>query len=1076
MSPNMHGSELRPIGTPAHMEHRFALTAPQIAIWLDEALHPERPIYNTGQTLTIRTTLDTNCFVTAVRRVVAENDALRLRFVQRGGEIYQEVADELSVDVELSDFSAEKDPETMATTWLERVFWKPFAATDFPLFNFGLAKVAENQFIWLQKYHHLIIDATGRQLVAARVATIYNALLGGEHPQPPRGGTYRLASDLEKKYLSSEQYSIDEVYWRSRFADLPEPIVQIDVRLSDKSRSGRATRLDCDLTRDESTALRAFSRHQGSTVFRVLLGLAWSCFSRLYRNPDLVFGVSLANRSEAEIKHTVGLFSKVMPFRPRLNLTMSFGDALSAIEKDLKEDLKHQRYPTDHINRILRLRRFSRDGLYDVLINYVRNDYGFDIGGAPISCSNLSAGFVVPWSIMAMEYGVDDVIRIVIDYDAGRIKSDEAARFLRCFRMLLSRAPDAAEIAIGQLPMISTQELTTLISERHGKVVNISQSATLATLLAEQVTRTPGATALISGTDRLSYANLHARADRLAQKLAVLGVGPDTVVGVCLPRTIHLIIAILAVHKAGGAYLSLDPNYPPERITFMIGDAGAKIILTARSHAALLPEGCARLVFADEEPSEDAHELPTLNSGNCAEPSDLAYVLYTSGSTGRPKGVAVTHRGAVNVVLSSLDLLEEGDCSGVLFATSVNFDISVYEIFLPLASGGTIILVDNLFDLKTAPALEQVRLVNTVPSLLEAFLKWNSLPIGVRVINLIGEALPRTLADRIFSDLPHVRLFNLYGPTETTVQSTGSVVNRHDRRSPPIGKPLWNTNVYVLDELLQPVPDGAIGELWIGGIGLARGYLNRPELTRERFKANPFGEGRIYRSGDLVRWLSDGQLEYIGRVDHQVKINGLRIELGEIEERLRTHPAIRGATVTAPADSDGRGRLVGYVVANPGIAKPDDEVVREYLGVTLPAHMIPTTLMWLDALPLTATGKVDRKALPAPPVLAAGVASSGKGRPPLDEIEDALIEVWGGYFNGRRIDVDENYFELGGDSLTAFWLIARCNERLGLNLPLSTLFANPTIERLAIAIRAAAGEDVSLRRQAQQDCRAFPDR
>jgi thioesterase domain-containing protein/acyl carrier protein len=413
------------------------------------------------------------------------------------------------------------------------------------------------------------------------------------------------------------------------------------------------------------------------------------------------------------------------------------------------------------------------------------------------------------------------------------------------------------------------------------------------------------------------------------------------------------------------------------------------------------------------------------------------------------------HGGVVNVLRSSRELVAEDALSGVLFATSVNFDISVYEMFLPLAFGGTVIIVDNLFELTRCAARDEVRLVNTVPSLLDIFLQTSDLPAGVRVVNLIGEPLPRVLADRLFASRPDLRLFNLYGPTETTVQSTWSLVDRNGRGPPPIGVPLWNTEVYVLDDSLQPVPAGAVGELWIGGVGVARGYLGRPELTQERFRPNPFGNGRIYRTGDLVKWLPDGQLACLGRIDTQVKINGLRIELGEIEACLRQHPAVGAATVIAAEYGDGRKRLVAYVVLSPGANKPDHDVLARHLTALLPSSMVPATLVWLDAMPLTQNGKVDRKALPAPPVPAPLTAPALDMQQPADETERVLVDFFSACFEGQRPGLDEDYFSIGGDSLNALWIVGECNSHFGIDMSLSALFERPSIRQLAQSVREA---------------------
>jgi thioesterase domain-containing protein/acyl carrier protein len=428
----------------------FALTAPQTALLLDQSLHPHKPIYNTGQTLTMRTVLDTESFVRALHQVVSESDALRTKLVWRAGHVHQQLVDHFRPDVEFKDVSEDARPAEAANAWIERRFWQPIEPWEFPLFRFALVKVAHDRYLWLQAYHHLIIDGTGRHLVCARVAQLYNALVNGEQPPAVAGGTCRAAREVEDGYLKSDQYNADEAYWRLRFADLPNPVIKAAPETSEKLRSGRQTRVDCHLSRAESDVLREFARSRGSTVFKVLIGLAWACFSRLYQTTDLVFGVPLANRSDP-FKQLVALFASVMPFRVRLDPAVAFGQALEAIDKAFAADLEHRRFPTDHINRMLHLRRLNRAGLYDVVVNYVRNDYSFRIGDAPVTCNNISAGFAVPWNVIGLEYGAEEPIRILIEYDRGRIDATTADEFVECFRSLLRQASCIGDHEIGSL-------------------------------------------------------------------------------------------------------------------------------------------------------------------------------------------------------------------------------------------------------------------------------------------------------------------------------------------------------------------------------------------------------------------------------------------------------------------------------------------------------------------------------------------------------------------------------------------------------------------------------------------------
>jgi len=1023
------------------LERLVALTEPQIPIWVDQSLYPAKPIYNVGQTLTFRAAIDVNRFVLALQTVVAEHDALRIRCVEAEDGCRQFAANDTPVDLEFRDFSEEPHPEVAATAWIEGLFWQPLGLSDFPLFRFALAKLAPDHFVWLQKYHHLIIDATGRQRVAARVAAIYDALSAGIAPPANEAGAYLSIADHHVRCGASPEVTKDEDYWRARLADFPEPLFQSDLHSSEKSRSGRPKQLTWSLSREDSKKLREFARLQQSSLTKIVLALVWTGLSRLYSKSDLMLGVAVANRRSAADRHIVGQFAEVLPLRPRLDATMSLGAALAVVDSDLSQDLAHQSVGFRSLKHLVQ-QHCASDGICDVIVNVQRNEYGFSFRGGPVTCKNLSVGFAAPLTVAAFEFGPEDALHFVIAYDEGRICSEEAERFDRCLQGLLRCAPQSAAIPLGQLPILSERERRFVLNLGRGKQVD-NLDATLASLLAEQAVRSPHATAVICGTERLTYRQLHARANRLAGRLIALGVGPNMLVGICLPRTVAMLIAVLAVHKAGGAYLPLDPLYPLQRLAYMVADSKTAIIVTNRAHRALIGDADAQILCVDDpEPAK----IAVLKPGNGVKPGDLAYVLYTSGSTGRPKGVAVTHGNVVNLVRWARAVTSDGEISGVLFATSLNFDISVYEIFLPLAYGGAIIMVDDLFGVITAQARNQVRLINTVPSLMSALLAESSLPLRVQVVNLAGEAMSRALASQIFTDRPNVRLFNLYGPTETTVYSSYSLVDPGEAGPPPIGRPLFNTQLYVLDDFLQPVPVGCTGHVWIGGEGVAHGYLNLPELTQQRFIANPFGEGRIYHSGDLAAWRPDGQLDFAGRIDQQVKIRGARVELGEIEAVLLQHSSVRECCVVVGQNE----KLVAYLTTVKASAGLIQEL-HDFLQQRLPSYMIPSAFERMDAFPLSLSGKLDRKALPA----LADRKTAPTSVPPRTATEQALAHIWREVLNRADLAIHDNFFESGGHSLLAMRLVARIRKTFAVDLPLRAIFENPTIAGLAHRIESS---------------------
>ena len=593
-----------------------------------------------------------------------------------------------------------------------------------------------------------------------------------------------------------------------------------------------------------------------------------------------------------------------------------------------------------------------------------------------------------------------------------------------------------------------------------GETVAVPQDATLASLVAAQAQRTPQATALVVGEERLDYATLHRRAAELAPRLAAAGVRRGSVVGLALPRTAALLQAVLAVHLAGGAYLPLDPALPAERLDFMCADAGVQLLLTTAATIATLAPALARLPCRIAR-LDVAADLPPAAAGTACDapaPDDLAYVLYTSGSTGRPKGVGVAHRSVVNFLHWARSVVEPDDLAGVLFSTPLGFDIAVLETFLPLAFGGRIVLVDTILALPAAPARATVRLINSVPSLLEALLRVEGLPGGLRTLLLGGEALPRGLADRLLAARPELRLLNLYGPTEATVYAElGAAAPRRERAAADRPADLEQPALRARRGRRAAAP-GAAGELWIAGAPVARGYLGRPELTEERFRPDPFGpdpsqQARMYRTGDRARWRPDRQLEFLGRLDDQIKINGVRIELGEIEAALRRLPGVAAAAAALRGDDGGPRGLVGWLVAEPGGGPRDAASLRAALREHLPEIMIPASFVWAAALPLTANGKLDRRALSRPPAAPAAPRAPAVAVP-------TPTQNWRWRSSGsrccrtRELNADDDFFELGGDSLAAVNLLSQVDMRFGVRLATDVLAEGLTVARLARLIEA----------------------
>jgi amino acid adenylation domain-containing protein len=634
-----------------------------------------------------------------------------------------------------------------------------------------------------------------------------------------------------------------------------------------------------------------------------------------------------------------------------------------------------------------------------------------------------------------------------IIYNAAILQEETVIRLATHFLTLLATAATNPGTPIGYLPLLTEAEQQQMLVAWNQTSLPLGPFACIHTLFEAQVKHTPNATALIFEEQRLSYAEIDRRANQLAHHLQALRVKPGVLVGVCLERSTEMIVGMLAILKAGGAYVPLDPAYPQERIAFMLQDTAAPIVLTQQRLCSQLESYDTQLLCLDTDWSTIAQSSDSTPASTIL-PDNLAYVIYTSGSTGRPKGVMISHHNAVAMLIWAARTFPPEDLQGTLAVTSICFDLSVYEIFLPLSQGKTIILARNALHLLTLPARDQVTLINTVPSAIKELVQADGIPHSVRTVNLAGEPLKRVLVQQVYAQANVQRVYNLYGPSEDTTYSTFVMVERDELHEPTIGRPIGNTQAYILDRWMQPVPVGVTGELYLGGDGVSRGYLKQPALTARRYVPDPFGQkpgGRLYYTGDVVRYTKEGDIEFLGRSDHQVKIRGFRIELGEIDAILSQHPGIASVVVVAHENTPGEKRLVAYYVAAQETA-PTISELRRHIQAHLPDYMVPSVFVRLDVMPLTPTGKINRRVLPEPeksrPDIEAAYAA------PRTPIEETLVAIWEEVLQLEDIGIHDDFFELGGQSLLAAQVTSRLNARLDTSLSFSFLFEHPTISSL----------------------------
>jgi amino acid adenylation domain-containing protein len=1061
-------SELRaggflPERTPApDAPIRVPLTDAQQQIWVLAQLSDAGSLaYNDFVCLEIRGAVDSCRMLRALQQVVDRHEALRTT-IDRSGEV-QLVWPSRRVELPLIELS-----RSGLNDWLEAQARTPLNLTEGPILSAHLLRLDDGAHVLTLRAHHTISDGWSWGVILREIGECYSGAPPAALPMQ-----FREYVAWQNRQRETPAMARKEAYWLAQFADTMPSLDLPTDRPQAPVRSYRGARVTAKLDAALTSELKQLSRRHGATLFMTLFSGFTALLHRLSNQDDLVVGTPVAGRFTEGSDTLIGYCTHILPIRSRLADDATFAAYLAQMRDVLLNGYDHQEYPFAWLmDKLAAAHGGGRATPITVTFNLDRPFVPPVLGDLEtrLLAPPLQSAFL-DLTLNVME--LDGELALYCDYAADLFDGATIDRFLDRFRTLLEAAARRADTAVVKLPLLTAPQREQLLVEWNATAAAYPELC-VHQIFEEQARRTPDAVAVLDTAAGLTFAQLNRRANRIAHRLMELGVGLESPVGICVERTVDLTAALLGILKTGGAYLPLDPSYPSERLAFMRADAQARVIVTQRSLAGRAPVDGLEVLYVEDIVNDDAAELP--NPVVRMTPDNLMYISYTSGSTGVPKGVEVPHRATVNRLQWMWDAVPFTAGGVGCQKTVLSFVDSVWEVFGPLLRGVPVVIIPDLV-VKDPPRLirllaeKRVSRFVLVPSLLRVLLASDSdlqshLP-DLKIWVCSGEALSADLCERFYERMPRSRLLNLYGSSEVaadvTWYDTSAPVHDRYRHVPgvPIGRPIANTKIYILDRAGEPAPIGVPGELYAGGAGMARGYRGRPDLTAERFVPNPFAPGeRLYRTGDLARYLPDGNIEYLGRSDYQVKVRGFRIELGEIETVLNDHAAVREAVVVAREPVAGEKQIVAYLTMNDPAAPPND--IREHVASRLPAYMVPAAFVPLPSFPLTPNGKVNRRALPPPE--AAQYRVSKPTVAPRTPTEQEIAAIWSEVLllEIARIGIDDNFFELGGHSLRAVQVLNRMQERFGVELSIEALFDKQTIAELAAMVEeqqvAQAGE------------------
>ncbi len=1036
------------------------LSFAQERLWFLDQLEPGSAVYNVCQAVRISGPLDSVALEKALNDVVRRHEILRTNVRSVDGRPVQVIAPERTIAIASMDASAwgEGPADLELQRRLREESRRPFNFERDLLLRALLVRLSPTESVLMLTMHHIISDGWSLGILFRELAALYAGYCSGQLCKLPELPIQFADFVLwEREHVHDAALERALAYWKKQLGGTL-PVLELPL---DHPRSATATSRGAlqslTLSRTLTGALKTFGQQEGATLFMTLLAAFQVLLHRWSGQEDIVVGSVVAGRRKVELEKLIGFFVNTLVLRGDLAGNPTFRELLARVRDSSLAALAHQDLPFERLVKELRPdRTVGRNPLFQVMFVLQNAPMApTDLPGLslePIDVDTGTTKFDLTLSMMETPQG----LRAGFEYNADLFEPATIARMLGCFQTLLEDAVANPATPIARLALLGAAEREEIVTSWNRTRRAFPREQTLHAQVEAQVARNPAAVALSFSGATVTYGELNARANQLAHRLRRLGIGPDTLVALCLERSPEMIVALLGILKAGGAYLSLDPSYPAERLAFMLADSQAPVVLTVASLRPVVPAGGAErsIINLDTEWPDIARESAA-NPAPLATGENLAYVSYTSGSTGKPKGVCIPHR-AVSRLLINTDYVQLGADDVVAQISNCAFDASTFEVWGALLHGGRLAVIPRTVVLEPA-VLAKTLVAEGVTAMFVTTALFNQLAQttpgifqSLRHVLFGGEAANPVCVREVLRASPPRRLLHVYGPTETTTFATWLEVREvpAGATTVPIGRPLANTTLYVLDTQGQPVPVGVPGELHIGGDGVARGYLRRPELEAARFIADPFaGEAgaRLYKTGDRVRWLPDGTLEFLGRLDRQVKIRGFRIEPDEIEIVLERHPAVKQAAVMVREAAAGDRQLIAYV-AGPAV---DVAELRQHLQATLPDYMVPAVFVKLDALPLNANGKVDRDALPAPEA----TDRTGAYCAPRDAVEREVAEIWAQVLGVAQVGLRDRFFDLGGHSLLAVKMVGKLEERFGRRLPVAAIFQHGTVEELARLLR-----------------------